>query len=82
MQLNYLSEWVHISSQLPHYYNPCGECVPSWSSTVYSVHVCYAQRPFFGQLSMWNVKSPNTGASYETREMVWIASTLADGVRT
>lgn len=61
---------MNISSQLPHYYNPCGKCVPSRSRTVYSVHVCYAQGPFIGQISMRNVKSPNTGASYETREMV------------
>lgn len=70
MQLNYFWVSVNISGQLTHYYNPSGECVPSWSSTVYSVHVCYAQRPFFGQISMWNVKSPNTGASYETGGMV------------
>lgn len=67
---------------MTHYYNPSGECVLSESSTVYSVHVCYAQKPFFGQIRMWNVKSPNTGASYEMGEMVWIASTLADDVCT
>lgn len=27
-------------------------------------------KAFFGQISMWNVKSPNTGAPYETGEMV------------
>lgn len=72
----------HHYSQSLCYYNPCGKCVPSWSSTVYSVHVCYAQRPFFGQISMWNVKSPNTGAPYETSERVQIAATLADATRT
>lgn len=73
---------MNISSRLLHYYNPCVECLPSRSSTVYSVHVCYAQGPFIGQISMQTVKSPNTGASYEAREMVYNASTLAYNVCT
>lgn len=46
IDLNYFAECVHVSSHLTHYYNPSGACVPSWCGTVYSVHVCYAQRPF------------------------------------